>query len=309
MEIVSLLVNQIIVMCLYMLVGFILYKGKKITKEGSASMATLLVWLIIPVVVAKSFCVEPTVERITGLLWSTLAAIAAQALAILVSHLFFKNRPIDNFAAAFSNAGFIGLPLVSATFGGEAVFYISFFVAMLNILQWLYGVAVITEKKMVLNRSTLLHPLIIGLVLGIVLFFTGLGVKLPKVVLSTMGGIGGLNAPMAMIIMGVYLAQADLKTLWTDKHLYILSFVRLVLIPLLTVALLWVMQLLIPALETTIVLSLLITAIAAAGANVAVYAQLYNKDYIYASKTVVTSTLLSLVTMPLIVLLAQAILK
>ena len=305
MEVVKLLVNQIIIMFLYMIFGFVLFKGKKISKEGSANMATLLVWLIIPVVVVKSFCVEPTQERMVGLLLSIAAAVAAQAVSMLVSHLFFKKRPIDNFAAAFSNAGFIGIPLVTATVGGDAVFYIAFFVAILNILQWVYGVAVITEKKMKITGSTLVHPLILGTVLGLVLFFTGLGAKLPTVVMSTLSGISALNAPLAMLIMGVYLAQADMKSLWTDKHLYILSFVRLVLIPLLTVLLLWGMQLLIPALSSTIVLALLIAAIAPVGANVAVYAQLHNKDYVYASKTVVISTLLSLVSMPLVVLLAQ----
>lgn len=305
MEVVKLLINQIVIMFLYMIFGFVLFKGKKISKEGSANMATLLVWLIIPVVVVKSFCVEPTQERIIGLLLSIVAAVAAQALSMLVSHLFFKKRPIDNFAAAFSNAGFIGIPLVTATVGGDAVFYIAFFVAILNILQWVYGVAVITEKKMKITGSTLVHPLILGTVLGLVLFFTGLGAKLPTVVMSTLSGISALNAPLAMLIMGVYLAQADMKSLWTDKHLYILSFVRLVLIPLLTVLLLWGMHLLIPALNSTIVLALLIAAIAPVGANVAVYAQLHNKDYVYASKTVVISTLLSLVSMPLVVLLAQ----
>lgn len=308
MEVVTLLISQIIIMFLYMIFGFVLFKGKKISKEGSANMATLLVWLIIPVVVVKSFCVEPTKERIVGLLLSIAAAVAAQGISMLMSHLFFKKRPIDNFAAAFSNAGFIGIPLVRATVGDEAVFYIAFFVAILNILQWIYGIAVITEKKMTVSKSTLVHPLILGTVLGLVLFFTGLGAKLPTVVSSTLSGISALNAPLAMLIMGVYLAQADMKSLWIDKHLYLLSLVRLVLIPVLTLLLLWGMQLLIPALNATIVLALLIAAIAPVGANVAVYAQLHNKDYVYASKTVVISTLLSLVTMPLIVLLAQLLL-
>lgn len=308
MEVVTLLISQIIIMFLYMILGFVLFKGKKISKEGSASMATLLVWLIIPTVVIRSFCVEPTQERIVGLLLSIAAAVVAQGLSMLMSHVFFKKRPIDNFAAAFSNAGFIGIPLVKATVGDEAVFYIAFFVAMLNILQWVYGVAVITEKKMTVSKSTVMHPLILGTVFGLVLFFTGLGVKLPAVISNTLSGISALNAPLAMLIMGVYLAQADMRSLWTDKNLYLLGFVRLVLIPVLTLLVLWGMQLLIPALNSTIVLALLIAAIAPVGANVAVYAQLHGKDYVYASKTVVLSTLLSLVTMPLIVLVAQLLL-
>lgn len=308
MEVVKLLINQIVIMFLYMLFGYVLYKGKKISKEGSGNMATLLVWLIIPAVVVKSFCIEPTRERIVALLLSIVAAVLVQGMSILISRLFFKKRPIDHFGAAFSNAGFIGIPLVSATVGADAVFYIAFFVAMLNTLQWIYGVAVITEKKMTVTKSTLMHPLILGTALGLVLFFTGLGAKLPGTVSGALAGISGLNAPLAMLIMGVYLAQADLRTLWTDKHLYILSLVRLVLIPLLTLAVLWILHLLIPAIHSTLVLALLIAAIAPVGANVAVYAQLHNRDYVYASKAVVLSTLLSLVTMPLVVLLAQYLL-
>ena len=308
MEIVTLLTKQIIIMFLYMLVGFALFKGKKISKEGSASMGTLLVWLVVPTVVVKSFCVEPTPERITGLLLGIAAAVVALCISMVMAHLLFKKRPIDNFGAAFSNAGFIGIPLVKATVGEEAVFYIAFFVAALNTLQWAYGVAVITEKKMTVTKKTLLHPLVLGTALGLLLFFTGWGVKLPEVVSGTLSGISALNAPLAMLIMGVYLAQADMKTLWTDKHLYLVSAVRLVLIPVVTLLALWVMQLLIPALDTTIVLALLVTAIAPVGANVAVYAPLHNKDSVYASKSVVLSTLLSLVSMPLIILLAQILL-
>lgn len=308
MEIVTLLTKQIIIMFLYMLVGFVLFKGKKISKEGSASMGTVLVWLVVPTVVVKSFCVAPTPERITGLLWGIVASVVALSVSMVMARLLFKKRPIDHFGAAFSNAGFIGIPLVRATVGDEAVFYIAFFVAALNTLQWAYGVAVITEKKMTVNKKTLMHPLVLSIGLGLLLFFTGWGVRLPEVISGTLTGISALNAPLAMLIMGVYLAQADMRSLWTDKHLYLLSAVRLVLIPLVTLVVLWLMQMLIPALDTVIVLALLVTAIAPVGANVAVYAQLHKKDYVYASKAVVLSTLLSIASMPLIILLAQMLL-
>ena len=307
MDVALLVAKQILIMFLYMLCGYVLFKGKKITKEGSGSLASLLVWLVIPVVLVKSFCVVPTRDRIIGLGLSTLAAIIAQGLSILVCRVVFKKRPIDHFAAAFSNAGFLGIPLVTATLGGDSVFYIVFFVAMLNILQWLYGVAVIQETKMEFRPKTLLHPLILGTGIGLVLFFTGWGVKLPEILTGTMAGIAAVNSPIAMLVMGVYLAQADMKTLWNDKHLYILSLVRLVVIPLLTLGVFWILKILIPGFTSQILLALLLAAICPVGANVAVYAQLHNKDYVYASKTVVISTLLCLVTMPFIVLLAQTL--
>lgn len=305
MEVTLLVIKQIVIMFLYMACGFLLFKGKKITKEGSASMANLLVWLIIPVVLVKSFCVEPTADRMQALASSVLLAVVALFLSIGLCALVFKNHPIENIAAAFSNAGFLGIPLVTATIGGEYVFFVAFFVAMLNILQWVYGVAVITNTKMRFNKSTLLHPLILSVGIGLVLFFTGWGAKLPAVVHSTMNGISAANAPIAMFVMGVYLAQADLKNLLKNKWLYLVSLIRLLVTPVLTLLAFWGLQAILPAMEKQMLLALFITAVAPAGANVAVYAQLYNKDYVYASTTVVVSTLLCLATMPLMVLFAQ----
>lgn len=304
MDIVKLLIGQIITMFLYMAVGFVLFRTKKIDKQGSGTLATLMVWLILPVVVVKSYCVEPTREKIADLGWSMLAAALALALSIAVSRLLFKKRPIDNFAAAFSNAGFIGIPLVQAALGADAVFFITSFVAFLNVLQWIYGVAVINESGMKVTRTTVTHPLVLGTVLGLILFFTGLGAKLPSVITGAMGGIAALNAPIAMMVLGVYLAQANMKTLWADLALYKVSAVRLLLIPALTVALFLLL-----GLGRDMSMALLIAASAPVGANVAVYAQLYQKDYVYASKTVVISTILSLATMPLVILLAQSVLK
>ena len=300
MEITNLLIKQIITMVLYMAVGFILFKGKKITKEGSANLATLLIWLIVPVVVVKSYCVEPTGERIRALAISAATTVMCLAAAIAIARLVYKRHPIEHFGAAFGNAGFFGLPLVGAVFGEEAVFHITTFVALLNSLQWVYGVAVLKEEKLKPSKSMILNPLVVSLLVGLFLFFTGLGAKLPSLVITTMGGICSMNAPLAMLVMGVYLAQADMKTLWNDKRLYFLSFVRLAVIPLVTLLLLLPLPI-----DNTVSLCLLLTASAPVGANVAVYAQLHNKDYVYATKTVVTSTILSLVTMPLTVMLAQ----
>ena len=300
MEITSLLIKQIVTMVLYMAVGFALFKGKKITKEGSSNLATLLIWLIVPVVVIKSYCVEPTPQRMQALAVSAVATVLCLGTSIAVSRLIYKHHPIEHFGAAFSNAAFFGLPLVSAVFGEAAIFHITTFVALLNALQWVYGGAVLKEEKLKPSKSMILNPLVISLLIGLLLFFTGLGAKLPVIVINTMGGIIAMNTPLAMLVMGVYLAQADMKTLWTDKRLYVISLVRLLLIPLVTLILLWILPI-----DKTVSLCLLLTASAPVGANVAVYAQLHGKNYIYATKTVVTSTLLSLVSMPLILILAQ----
>lgn len=303
MEILGLLMGQIVTMFLYMAVGYWLFRVGKLSPKGSRELAGMLVWLVIPVVVIKSFCVEPTPDRIWTLGISTTAAAASLLLSIMVSRFLFWGRPLDHFAAAFSNAGFIGIPLVQAAFGQDSVFHIVSFIAILNILQWTYGVAVITGEKERISPSTFLNPLTAGTLAGMLLFFTGWGSRLPAVFMGTLSGLAALNAPLAMMVLGVYVAQADFKTLWKDPILYKVSAVRLLLIPLLTAVLFRLIFI-----DDAIAGALLIAASAPVGANVAVYAQIHGKDYIYASKTVVVSTLLSLVSLPIVIGLGLGVL-
>lgn len=303
MEAVNLLVAQIITMFLYIMVGWWLYRIGKISSKGSGELASLLIWIVIPAVVMKSFCLEPTAERIYELKVSTLAAVLALFVSIMGSRLLFQDRPMDHFAAAFSNAGFIGVPLVQTTLGPDHVFYIVSFIAVLNILQWTYGVSVITEKKMDITTNAFFNPLVVSTLIGVILFFTGLGSRMPDILMGALSGLSAVNGPLAMLVLGVYIAQSDIKTLWRDMALYQVSGVRLFLIPLITMIVFRGISL-----ELPIATALIIAASAPVGANIAVYAQLHGKDYVYASKTVVISTLLSVISMPLMIAVATIIL-
>lgn len=155
---------------------------------------------------------------------------------------------------------------------------------------WLFRIGKISQKGS-------------GELAALILFFAGWGSRLPAALMRTLSGLSALNAPLAMMVLGVYVAQADFKTLWTDPALYKVSAVRLLLIPLLTAGLLKLFSM-----EYAMAGALLIAASAPVGANVAVYAQIHGKDYIYASKTVVVSTLLSVVSLPLVIGLGLAVL-
>lgn len=295
--------QQILVMFIYMMCGFALYKSGKLTKQGSREIAHMLLWLIVPIVLLQSFCVEFSAQKLLQLAVSAGIGGLSLLLSIVVAWLLFHKNPIENFAVAFSNAGFLGLPLVQATLGEHAVFYVVGFVSLLNVLQWTYGVSVLTgERKTVSIKSIFLNPIIIGVLVGFVLFCTGLGTRLPGVLRITLESISRLNAPLAMIILGCYLAQTELRSLVTTARLYVVSLARLILVPLLTIAFLLPMPV-----PSEMKLAVLISAIAPVGANVAVYAQLNDLDYSYACKAVTQSTVLSLITMPLLLLLAATL--
>ncbi|WP_304585080.1 AEC family transporter [Acutalibacter muris] len=297
METTSIVFQQTLTMAIYMLVGFALFKGGKITKEGSKSLANLLVWLIIPAVIINSFCVELSLEKLRALGLSALLAAVALAVSAAISHFAFKKSPVDNFAAAFSNCGFMGIPLVRAGFGDEAVFLLVGFVVLLNLLQWTYGAALLKgDKGAVSLKGVLLNPITVGTAAGVVLFVTGLGSRLPGVLGGAIGGLAALNSPIAMLVLGIYMAQTSLKETVTSPRLYVLSAVRLLLIPAVTLALLTPLPV-----DLTMKYVILLGASAPVGANVAVYAQLYGKDYSYACRTVVLSTVLSILTLPVLV--------
>lgn len=299
MELALIALRQTAVMFLLMGIGWALCRGGKISRDGSRELANLLLYVILPSAILNAFCTEYTAEKSRRLLCAFGLSLAALLLAVLVSRLIFRRHPIDHFGAAFSNAGFMGLPLIQALLGSEAVIYSAPFIALLNFLQWTYGVSVLTGQKGGLTlRKTVTNPILLSLAAGLACFY--LRITLPGVLSTTVSSVAAMNSPAAMIILGVYLAQTDLRSLFTAPRLYANAAVRLLLIPGLTLAMFG----LLPASLREARLALLIAASAPVGANVAVYAQLNHLDYTYASKSVCLSTLLSIGTLPLVIALA-----
>lgn len=296
--------KQTLTMALYMAMGFLLYKGGKITKAGSKDLATLLLWLVVPAVIINSFCVPFTAEKMAEFGVSALFGLLALGIAMVIGALFFRKDAIENIAISFSNAAFMGIPLIRQCLGEDAVFYLVGMIAGLCILQWVYGMLLLSnEKKKGAWKGILFSPIVLSTIVGLLLFVSGLGAKLPEVVSTAVQGVAATNSPLAMIVLGVYLAQSDLKSLVTTPRLYLLSAVRLIFVPLVTLLIFSFL----PA-NSAIRLAVLIAAAAPIGANTAVYAQLYDRNYPYACQSVALSTVLSIITLPLITALAQQIL-
>ena len=300
---VLLLIKQNIIMFLYLMIGYFLSKKKILTENGSGEVGKVLLYVIMPMAILRSYIREFSVEMLEGFLISFALATGALLLAILVSALFFRGKSsIHQFGAAFSNAGFIGIPLVQMTLGEEAVFYVASFVALLNILQWTYGVFIMTSDKTVISFQKIrTNPIVISFVVGLLLFF--LPIRLPEIVSGVVGTLASMNGPLAMIVLGVYLAQIPFRELFSDKQTYLCTGIRLIVIPLLTVFGLMV----IPRQYDTIRIAVLLAAAAPVGSNVAIFAQLYGKKYTDAVKDVCLSTIFSILTLPIIMLFAKTI--
>ncbi len=302
MTIVVLLLKRLVVMFLFMGIGAVLYKKKFISDEGSKSLGNLLIRLVLPCVIINAFLVERTAEKMNALLISIAVSIVLLTISIIISRTFFRKDPVRHFASAFSNPGFFGIPLIVAVLSGEAVFYVAPFIACLNILQWTYGVATLKEEKIRIDIKNIVgSPFIISFIIGLLLFFSGL--QLPDILTDVISSSAGLNTPIAMLVSGVYLAKVNLRSMVMSKKLYALTVARLCLIPLVSAALLC----LLPSRYYELKICLLIASACPVGSNVAVYAQLHNKDYVYAVETVVLSTLFSIVSIPVLIFVFQNI--
>lgn len=304
MEIVVLLLRQNLVMLVYMMIGYFLYKKKLVSAGGSADIGRILLYIVMPAAILKSYLADFSRERLEGLFVSFLAALLSLLLSIAAARIAFsKEQGIERFGAAFSNAGFIGIPLVQMTLGEEAVFYVSSYVALLNILQWTYGLVTITGDRSLISVKRLrINPILLSFLAGIALFL--LPVSLPETAENVVGTIAAMNGPLAMIVLGVYLGQVPLRSLFSGRVVYRCALVRLIVIPVLTMALLFVF----PEKYHMLKLTILIAASAPVGSNVSIFAQLYGQDYMQSVKEVTLSTLLCIITLPLILGIADYVL-
>ena len=299
---ILILLRQIAIMALLMAVGIYLSRKGFLSPQGTKDLGAILLRIIIPCVIVKSYITTYSRERLLELALSAGLALAAFILAMGIAYLVYgKRRRIENFASAFCNAGFIGIPLAQAVIGDEGVFYMAASVALLNLFQWTYGVYIMTDRRDSISAKTIAkNPVVIAIVIGIALFLSRLPV--PGIVTSTLGYIAGMNTPVAMILMGTYMAKLPWRKL-LDKRAYGCVLLRLVIIPAVVLLVFWAL----PITNQNVALAAYLAAATPVGANICVFAQQYDCDYEFSVVTVCLSTVLSIVTVPLMVSLAQMV--
>lgn len=303
--ITQILLQQTIIMFALMLLGLLLSRRGMITEQSSRDLSNVLLYAVIPCVILRSYMSEFSTEKLRAMGLSALIAVIAFAASIAVAYLTCGTRHrIENFAVAFGNAGFIGIPLVTAVFGPEAAFYVVSFSTFANLLQWTYGIVIISGKKETMNlRMVFVNPVFISMVIGIALFV--LHPALPTVVTGTIGYIADGNTVLAMIILGYYLSKVQLRGLFADVRLYLFSALRLLVVPAVTI----LVFLPFPFARGEITLITLIAAATPIASSTAIFAQKFDQDYRRAVSYVCLSTFLSVATLPLVMLFAERLLS
>ena len=303
MKAVVTIIRQMGIMYILMFIGFIVYRKKIIDEKGSRQMANLLVWVINPLVMLMSYQMEFSMEKLKQLGISFALSLVSMIIGIIIAEIIFKdNQGIDKFAVSFANGGFIGIPLVTNILGAENVFFLSAYFVCFWVLNYTYGIYRISEDKSLVSLKKILgNPGIIAIIVGFLIFISP--VKLPKIVYDAFNFIGNTNTPIAMIVLGTYIAESGLTTLFTNKRIYFICFIKLIVIPLIMIGI----YKLLPSSLNDIKKVLLIAMSAPVAVTVSMFSQIYGKDYKYAAQLVGLSTLLSLVTIPLIMHIADIV--
>lgn len=303
MEIISTIVGQISIMYVLMVIGFVVYRKELINEEGTKQLSNLLVWVINPLIMLTRYQMNFSMDKLIDLGISFIVSLFAMLIGFLVGKIVFKKeQKIDKFAIGFANAGFIGIPLVTNIIGLDQVFFLSAYLVCFNILSYTYGIYLVSSnKKLITIRSILLNPGIIAVAIGIIIFISP--VKLPKFIYDAFNLVGQTNTPIAMILLGTYIAKARIITLFNNKYAYFVCFIKLIVIPMIVL----IIFKFLPADLGEIKKVVLIAMSTPVGLTVPMFSQMYGGDYEYGAKLVGLSTLLSLVTIPIILYLANII--
>jgi len=188
--------------------------------------------------------------------------------------------------------------MMRALFGTEGVFLGSFYVVAFNIFVWTFGLAMFTGAKTKGLKNTLknvlLKPAIVCVGIGIIIFV--MRIPVPDALKKAVNYVGDMTLPLSMLIIGALISTADFKSLFNDIKVYYASFVRLIVMPLLAYGILKFTAL--PELPAAIIVTALAMPIAA---NTTMFADMFERDSVFASKAVTMSTMLSIITAPLIV--------
>ncbi len=298
-----LIFNQLIKMLFILILAFICYRIKLLNQEGNRNLSNLLLMIVNPCLIITTYQTDYDAKLVRGLLLAFVAALAAHLIGILIARISIRQNgnadyAIDRFSSVYANCGFMGIPLIYSVLGSEGVFYLTAYLTVFNILSWTHGLALLEGQfSLARLKEGLTSPMVIGTAVGVLLFF--LQIRLPEVLLDSMNYVSNMNTPLAMIIAGLSVAQADFKKIFSNFQIYWVSILKLILFPLAVLLFLVGFKI-----EYTVAYTILIASACPTATTLTMMAIRFQKNYKYASEIFAFSTVLSLVTIPFVTFIA-----
>ena len=299
--------GQVLILYLLVAVGFIADKTKIFGQETARRSNNLLFYVITPAVIVRSFLsMQFDVTTAASFGTAFLGCSATLIIGLLVAMPLFRGtgakRPVFQYAVSYGNMGYMALPLCEALLGAEGVFYCSAGVVAFNIISFTHGVRLMTKdgdhKEPFRLRRLVLNPGVISVMIGLPLFL--LGVKLPAIPQKALDYVASLNTPLAMIFLGTYIANTNLKSLFKETNAFLVALLKLVVLPLIMYG---VFRLV--GITGTLLTALMISASTPSANNTVMFSAKYGKDTGLASQIVAMASLLSVFTIPAMIALSS----
>lgn len=288
---------------LLLILGFVLFKCHIFDEYTNKKISALIVNVASPMLIISSIAgVEGSNKSIVFLMIGAgiLMYIGFIILGKIINRIFpfpKKDWPVYECMVVFANTGFMGYPVLLDVFGQEAVFYASLIHMAFNFFVYTYAIMCLTkgdDSEFKLNFKQLLTPGIILIFVGIFIYL--FDIQLPSVLMDTINSVGSLTAPLSMMMIGSSLAVYPIKDSFTDWRSYIFAFVRLMIVPFVTMIMCRLLH--IDAYYANITI---ITNAMPVGSMVLMLATQYNANVKIVTRNIVVSTLLSVITIPIVV--------
>jgi predicted permease len=310
-----------------MMVPGILLKKCKLSTDGiGKGISNLVLYIAQPALIFLAYLRPFDKEILINSAYVLALSVVVHIIFSVVAMNCFRKSPDSarrmlRFATIFSNAAFMGIPLISAvleeTYPGATV-YASIYNITFNLFLWSLGVYICTDKRDVNQNGVeddvehikhiaaplkaLYHPVTIAAVIGLVFFILPIEGYVPGIITEACTMLKNLVAPLSMAVIGLRLADMKFNGVLKDKYLYIFILLRHIVLPIASLGVIKLVGLLIE-IPTVVEMVVVIMASAPAATSATMFAEKYDCDADYVSGLVTVSTLLSIVTMPLILLL------
>lgn len=300
--------------------GAILKRKGVLKESGKTVLTDAVLYFFLPCNIINSFRMKFDSQILLRFGAVLFLSVFVQIVSYILSRILYNKKPdsvkrVLQYATIVSNSGFLGLPIAEGIYGAEGMMYASIFIIPMRIMMWSAGIACFTESpdfKSVVKKIAV-HPCIVAVYFGMFLLLfqapvqalnAGLMVYFPSsinTILKILGlaldravrSAGSCTTALTMLLIGMMLSEASLKSLFHRDALFI-SLMRLMILPFFTLVLCRLFQM-----ESYLTAICVLMTGMPAGSTSAILAAKYDCDYVFATKCVVISTLLSMFTIPL----------
>ena len=306
--------NQMAFLMLLISIGFLLLRCKVISADASALLSKLENNVFIPALVLSTFMGNFTVEKMSVAWQFVLCGLVVILITIPIAILFARITSKDNYirkiytyGLSFSNFGFMGNAVVKALFPDVFMEYL-IFVLPFWFFIYIWGVPSLlisaenSNEKFVSKLKNLINPMFIAMFAGMIIGL--LNIKMPSFIDSAVTTLGDCMSPIAMLLTGITIAKIDLRKTFKNFSVYIVSVIRLLIIPLASVGILALLSL-----SYELALCTVCSLAMPLGLNTIVVPSAYGKDTSVAAGMALISHILSCLTIPLVFMIFNFVLK